>query len=62
MADMTGRKDLGVYRAAQNAIPKQSKAMTRVGDSATHNKAGGKKDIQGKLKKVMKAQGMLDNC
>lgn len=62
MADMTGRKDLGIYRAAQNAIPKQSKVITRVGNLATNDKAGGKKDIQSKLKKVMKAQGMLDKC
>lgn len=53
MANMTGRKDLGVYRVAAKAIPKQSKTPTKVGDGKSTGK---------KMKKAMKSAGMLEDC
>ena len=55
MADMTGRKDLGIRRLPQSgAIPVQSKGPTKTSNGMTNNKT-----MQEKMKKVMVAQGMI---
>jgi len=51
--NMTGRKDLGRHSIPAQAIPKQSNITTRTGTASSHDKAGGKKNIDEKMKKVM---------
>lgn len=54
MADMTGRKDLGIRRLPQSqAIPVQSKAETRTGDGLRNY------NMKRKMTKIMKAKGMI---
>lgn len=62
MASMTGRKDLGVIRVPASAIPKQSKTPTKYSSDNKNAAHGVSKDISNKLKKVMKAKGMLEKC
>lgn len=55
MADMTGRRDLGIRRLPQSgAIPVQSKGPTKTSNGMTNNKL-----MQSKMKKVMIKQGMI---
>lgn len=61
-SNMTGRKDLGVMRVPAQAIPKQSKTMTKTSNGNSNDKTGVTKDIAAKMKKVMSAKGMLDKC
>ena len=55
---MAGTNGLGVQRIPSQAIPKQCKTPTRYGDSKTNTVAGGKKDIEAKMKKIMKHIGI----
>lgn len=58
MADMTGRKDLGVRRIPPTQeIPKQSKAPTKTSNGTSNDKT-----MKEKMKKVMTAKGMLKPC
>ena len=55
MADMTGRKDLGIRRLPQSgAIPVQSKGPTKSSNGMAHDKT-----MKAKMKKVMIKQGMI---
>lgn len=54
MANMTGRKDLGIRRLPQSqAIPLQSKSETRTGNGLQNY------NMKKKMSKIMKAKGMI---
>ena len=54
MANMTGRKDLGIRRVPQSqAIPLQSKSETRTGNGLQNY------NMKRKMSKIMKAKGMI---